>query len=165
MDWIPWVRTDANRPTFGCPSTCHIIVTIGEEATWRIQNKAGGSSVYKKFSSIPSTSRMTWGPAGVMRRDRVRSGTTLVSMQESLIQEICKDLGPVGVTPWVSHKRAFRTFPLPVSSFLTKGTLVHTQVISCFVQPPLPSRVPSRWWLNQSSQKLCFLFIPISLLR
>lgn len=158
MDWIPWVRADANRPTFGCPSTCHSIVTTGDGATWRIQNKAGGSSVYKKFSSLPSTSRMTWGPARVMRRDRVRSGTPLVSMQKSLIQEICKELGPVGVTPWASHRRAFRTFPLPVSSFLTKGTLVHTQVISCFVQSPLPSRVPSRWWLNQQPKAVFFIY-------
>lgn len=156
-------KRDANHPTFGCPSTCHIINTIGERATWWIQNKAGGSSVCKKFSSLPSTSRRIWGPAGVMRRDRVGSGTPLVSVQESLIQEICKEQGPVWVTPWISHRRAFRTFPLPVSSFLTKGTLVHTQVISCFVQPPLPSRVPSRWCLNHSSRKLCFFFIPISL--
>ena len=27
-------KRDANHPTFGCPSTCHIINTIGERATW-----------------------------------------------------------------------------------------------------------------------------------
>lgn len=115
-------KRDANRPTFGCPSTCHIIVTIGERATYREfrTKQVAPVSAEIQFSSLHI--RMTWGPAGVMRRgSRLGSGTPLVTVQ-SLLSEICKEQGPVGATPWISHRRAFtRTFPFQCPLFWQKA--------------------------------------------
>ena len=65
IDPIPQARGDIN-----CSST----VTTGEVASWPRQNRAGSSSVYKKFSLLSTTLRVTQGSTGVIRMDLVRSG-------------------------------------------------------------------------------------------
>ena len=77
----------------------------------------------------------------------------------SLIWEIHKELGLVGVAPPVSHRRALRTFLPPMPPFTTKGIFVWAQGGSGWsVQPSWLSRVLSRWWVSQSN-KSCIFFI------
>lgn len=80
----------ANRPTFGCPSTCHIIVTIGERATWQIQKSLCGSSVSKKpvlFLHIKDDLRPCWSN----EEGRLGSGTPLVTVQEFLSKRFARN--------------------------------------------------------------------------
>ena len=68
--------------------------------------------------------------------DLVRSGagtgtqTPLVGVWKSLIQEVCKELGPFGVPPWLSHGgySGHLLFHCPFSD--KKGTLVQAQSAS-----------------------------------
>ena len=105
----------------------HSTVTIGEAASWPRQNRAGSSGVYKKFSLLSTTPRVIQGSTGVMRMDQVGSGaetgtqTPLVGVWKSLIQEVCKELGPVGVPPSAVPWRVLRTFGLPVPHFRQKS--------------------------------------------
>ena len=78
---------------------------IGEEASWPSQNRAGGSSVFKKLSfptwRIEGNLRLHWsnedGSSGIWSWAGAQALS--VGMQESLIQEICMELGLVKVTP------------------------------------------------------------------
>ena len=148
MDPIPQARGDVNRLSFGCPSTpvtAQSWLERGPAGQVRAEQAAPAST--RNSVHLPATSRVT----------RAGARAPSAGARESLIREVCKELGPVGAAP-----RAPRTFRLPVPPFPTKGTLVWVQGASWWsekvVQPSQPSRVPSRWWVNQSSQKLRFLY-------
>lgn len=119
-------------------SSGHSTLMIGEAASWPRQNRAGSSSVYKNFSLLSTTLRVTRGSTAVMRMGLVRSGagtgtqTPLVGVWKSLIQEVCKELGPFGVPPWLSHGdgeySGHLLFQCPLSD--KKGALVQAQSAS-----------------------------------
>lgn len=77
----------------------------GEEASWPSQNIAGSSSVFKKLSfptwHIEGNLRLHWsnedGLSGIWSWAGAQALS--VGMQESLIQEICMELGLVKLTP------------------------------------------------------------------
>ena len=81
---------------------------------------------------LPAASKVIQGSTGVMRMDCVGSGAgkacrPINRCGGSLIWEIHKELGLVGVAPPVSHRRALRTFLPPMPPFTTKGILVWAQ--------------------------------------
>ena len=91
---------------------------------------------------------------------------TSVGVRESLIRDIHRELGLGGAAPRASHRRALRTFPLPVLPLLTKGTLVWAQAASWWsVQPSQPSRLPLKVAGESEKPKAAFsLLSSLSLL-
>ena len=153
-------RRDVNRPLFGWPPTPDTVEsTGGEGAGWPSQSGAGRSSVHKKFSFACYTKgdpRLRW----VMKVDQVgsvaRQALRPVSQHVgALIQLLHKEWGLAGVAPWESPQRALRAFPLPAPPFLTKA---HRFGPRWLLRPVQSFRVPSRWWVNQNSQELHFLY-------
>ena len=93
----------------------HSRVMGGEGASWPRQNRADGSSVYRKFSSLPATSRVTWRSAGVIRMEWMGSearqaigSRQLVCNNLSFAKRFAKNWGWLGVAPQVSCKIVLR---------------------------------------------------------
>ena len=82
----------------------HSIVRRGRGADWPSQSRSGSSSVYKKFNFtcyFKGDPRLHWGNENRSNEIDSQVGTQApsVGVWESLIQEIHKVLGPVGVVP------------------------------------------------------------------
>ena len=90
MDWIPQAWGDVNRPTFVCPSTPVTVQSrlgrgpAGQVRTEQVAPVSTGNSVL-----VPATLRVTSGPAGVMRMDRVGSGAGQALRAR---QSVCRNL-------------------------------------------------------------------------
>lgn len=124
--------------------------------------------VSTKNSVLPATSRATQGSVGIMRMDQVGSkAKQALGPHQSMCgnfssKTFARIWGWLGLTLHIPREGAQSIF-LSNAPLSAKSTLIQAQEASGWsVQPSWPCRVPSTWWVNQSSQDLwgfyvCFL--------
>ena len=135
-DLIPPARGDVNCPAFGCPST---LVTVQS----RLERRPAGQGRTEQQLWCPQEiqspiyhsqgdPRLHWsnedGSSGFWSETGTQ--TPLAGVWKSLIQEVCKELGLVGVPPQLSHGgySGHLVFQYPISD--KKITLIRAQSAS-----------------------------------
>ena len=164
-----WATREAkkrlNRPPFGCrPAPVMVQTTDGEGASSQVRAEQAAPSLYKKLwftCHIKGDLRLHWGNENGSSGICIQAGTEAHQSVWAFIQLIHKELQLVGVALWVSPRSVLRTFPLPVSPFLTEAHWFGPrQLLGGLSSFPSPSRSP--WgggWIRTA--KSCIFFISL----
>ena len=172
MEPIPQASGDINRLTFGRPSTPVTVQSrLERRPAAQVRTEQAAPVSTRNSVLLPVTWRVTRSVVGVMRMDRVGSGAGQALRPLQLVcgnlstGRFARNWGRLGLPLGPPTGGRSGHSPSQCPPFPTKGTLARAQAASWWsVQPSRPSRVPSRWWANQSSQKLRFLYQPLILI-